>query len=92
VKKGQAHNIRYSIWRNSDDALLIIDATTEQCCNIVGITPKTLWNLASAGGSDKYTIQKTFISNEDKQIGNFYEEKDRCDSQLGKKTAFFQKR
>jgi hypothetical protein len=63
-RKGQT-SVLYSVWRNSDDKLLILDGTTEQCCNIVGISPKTLWNIASAGGSDKYTVQKTIMPRED---------------------------
>lgn len=68
-KKRNSQKIRYSIWRNSDDALLILDGTTEQCCDIVGISPKTLWNIASAGGSDKYTVQKTIMHREDDDGG-----------------------
>ena len=50
----------YSIWRNEDDQLLILDGTSEQCCEILGIPKKTFYEeLSRTGGKGKkYTIQK----------------------------------
>lgn len=60
--KGEAQGpiILYSIWRNSDDRLLVLDGTAKQCCHILGITMHTFYGLVSrnASGEGKYTVRK----------------------------------
>lgn len=58
-KKGQTSTL-YSVWRNSDDKLMILDGTAEECCEILGINKKTFYPLVckSAGQGAQYAIRK----------------------------------
>ena len=50
----------YSIWRNGDDRLMILDGTADECCKVLGIPKKTFYEeLSRTGGKGKkYTIKK----------------------------------
>ena len=51
----------YSVWRNSDDQLLILDGTAEACADILGIHVNTFYWLVSMtknAGHGIYTIRK----------------------------------
>ena len=52
--------VLYSIWRNLDDRLIVLDATAEQCCEILGVTTRTFYEELSRnkGDGEKYTIRK----------------------------------
>lgn len=52
--------VLYSIWRNSDDRLLILDGTVEECSKVLGITMRSfVERLSRVGGDQKmYTIRK----------------------------------
>ena len=52
--------VLYSIWRNLDDQLVILDGTAEECCALLGIPRKTFYEeLSRTGGNGKkYTIKK----------------------------------
>ena len=59
------YNIVYSVWRNNDDQLLILDKPAKECSKILGITEQSFRRIA--GSSDKngygnaYTIRKARI-------------------------------
>jgi hypothetical protein len=36
----------YSVWRNKDDELLILDGTLQECCDLLGMAPQTIRRLA----------------------------------------------
>ena len=51
----------YSVWRNSDDQLLILDGTAESCADILGIHVKYFYWLVSTTKNTEhgiYTIRK----------------------------------
>ena len=50
----------YSLWRNSDDRLLILDGTAEDVCAILGLKSKSFYEIMSRTGGDMeaYTIRK----------------------------------
>lgn len=52
--------VLYSIWRNRDDKLLILDGSADECCALLGIPRKTFYEeLSRSGGNGKkYTIKK----------------------------------
>ena len=58
--KGRKPETLYSVWRNSDDTLLILDGTAEECSKVIGITMRTFVERLSRVGGDqeKYTIRK----------------------------------
>lgn len=47
----------YSVWRNSDDKLMILDGTVDEVCQLLGITKATLYTKASrSSDTTKYTV------------------------------------
>ena len=59
MPRGRKAETLYSVWRNSDDRLIILDGTAEQCCSVMGITKNSFYKLMCASyGDDKYTIRK----------------------------------
>ena len=49
----------YSIWRNSDDQLLILDGTAEECCKFLGIQKNTFYRYAAVSNEHTtYTIRR----------------------------------
>ena len=50
----------YSVWRNKDDKLLILDGTAEECCRKLGISKNSFYRLccASNGYGNAYTVRK----------------------------------
>ena len=60
-KKGIPQTL-YSVWRNSDDRLLILDGTAEECAALLGINLKSFYRLVctkkNAGYGFAYTINK----------------------------------
>ena len=58
--KHKLPTVLYSIWRNSDDMLLIFDKSAEECCEFLGITQRSFYERLSRTGGDweKYTIRK----------------------------------
>ena len=60
-KSGRRSNVLYSVWRNSDDRLMILDGTAEACADILGIHVNTFYWLVSMtrdAGHGIYTIRK----------------------------------
>lgn len=59
------YSIVYSVWRNKDDRLLILDKPAKECAQILGIAEQSFRRIA--GSSDKngygnaYTITKARI-------------------------------
>ena len=56
----------YSVWRNQDDKLLILDGTIEECSRRLGIAPQTIRRMAvhtekTHNDGGKYTIRKMKI-------------------------------
>ena len=64
-RKPGAVTTLYSVWRNKDDKLLILDGTVQECCDLLGIKPQSFRRIA--GSSDKngygnaYTIRKARV-------------------------------
>lgn len=61
-RPGQTSTL-YSVWRNEDDKLLILDGTVQECCKLLGVAPQTIRRLAvqtektrNEGGP--YTVRK----------------------------------
>ena len=49
----------YSIWRDSDDSLIILDGTADQCCELLGVRKETFYRYACRSEEQKmYTIEK----------------------------------
>ena len=51
----------YSVWRNSDDKLLILDGTAEECCKLLNINKNSFYRLACVSGKGYvglYTVRK----------------------------------
>ena len=47
----------YSIWRNADDRLLILDGSADQCCELLGVKKPTFYRYACRSEEQKmYTI------------------------------------
>jgi hypothetical protein len=59
-RKKRIPTVLYSIWRNEDDALLILDGTADECCELLGISHRTFLERLSRtkGNQEKYTIRK----------------------------------
>jgi len=57
------HNIRflYSVWRNSDDKLMILDGNAEECAAAMGVTMATFRTFCNKGGNGDWTITKKSI-------------------------------
>lgn len=50
----------YSVWRNSDDCLLILDGTAEQCAEAMDVSLKSFFKYVSwPDYQAKFTIRKT---------------------------------
>ena len=57
--KGRAETL-YSVWRNSDDKLMILDGTAEEVCQLLGITRSTLYTKAvRTSDKTKYTVVRS---------------------------------
>ena len=60
--RGRPATVLYSVWRNSDDQLLILDGTADECCKVLGITRQSFYRLVcakkNAGYGYAYTIRK----------------------------------
>ena len=53
--------VLYSVWRNSDDQLIILDGTTEECCKVLGVEPKTFYRYACVSSDETpYSIRKVY--------------------------------
>ena len=58
-KAGQT-SVLYSVWRNSDDELLILDGSVEQCCEAMGIKKSSFYAIICRSNKpdSPYTVQK----------------------------------
>ena len=52
----------YSVWRNKDDLLMILDGTAEECAKAMGIKINSFYIFASRGGNENWTITKKKIA------------------------------
>ena len=52
----------YTVWRNSDDRLLILDGTADECCKLLHINKNSFYRLVCSnrnkGYGAAYTITK----------------------------------
>ena len=49
----------YTVWRNSDDRLMILDGTADQCAAVMGITKHSFYRLVCTKAyGDRWTIMK----------------------------------
>ena len=37
----------YSVWRNSDDQLVVLDGTVDQCCEMMGISKQYFFHISN---------------------------------------------
>ena len=56
----------YSVWRNRDDRLMILDGTAEQCAEILGIRKNSFYRIVYGKGKNEgygsaYTVRKTSV-------------------------------
>ena len=60
--KGRKPDTLYSVWRNKDDELLILDGTMEQCCERLGISRWHFYKIVNSekntGFGHAYTVRK----------------------------------
>lgn len=49
---------RYTLYRNSDDCLLLLDATAEACAALIHVSMNTLYKMSMVGGNGTWTIIK----------------------------------
>lgn len=52
----------YSVWRNSDDRLMILDGTADECAERMGMNRQSFYVICNKGGNAIWTIQKTSVS------------------------------
>lgn len=53
--------VLYSVWRNSDDQLIILDGTTEECCKALGVKQETFYRYACVSSDETpYSIRKVY--------------------------------
>ena len=59
------YSIVYSVWRNKDDRLLILDKPAKECAQILGIAEQSFRRIADSsdknGYGNAYTITKARI-------------------------------
>lgn len=69
---GKKYNTRYlyTVWRNSDDMLMILDGTAEDCAEVMKITRAFFYKLMCVknGVSEKWTIEKKSIAEIEAEI------------------------
>lgn len=61
MNKYKNRRFLYSVWRNEDDSLVILDGTAVECAKAMGVTKNTFYILASDGGNAKWTIKKNSL-------------------------------
>ena len=50
----------YSVWRNSDDKLMILDGTAEECAEIMNMSRQSFYKMVCMGGcNESWTILKS---------------------------------
>ena len=61
--------VLYSVWRNSDDRLLILDGTSDECARVLGITQRSfVERLSRTGGNSKeYTVRKIRVEDAERE-------------------------
>ena len=53
----------YSVWRNSDDTLLILDGTADECAKVMEVSRTTFYKIITYGGANKsWTVTKCSIA------------------------------
>ena len=61
--------ILYTVWRNSDDKLLILDGTAEECCRLLNVKKETFYRYACVSNEDTlYTIRKISLEEAEKEV------------------------
>ena len=64
AQKGKPHVRRflYSVWRNSDDQLMILDGTTEECCRRLHVKKASFRSMVCmSSDTTKYRIIRTNV-------------------------------
>ena len=58
------HNTRYlySVWRNADDKLMILDGTAEECSKAMGVKRESFYVVCNRGGNGDWTILKKSVA------------------------------
>lgn len=51
----------YSVWRNKDDQLIILDGTADECARLMGVDRLHFYHICK-NGTDKWTIIKTPVA------------------------------
>ena len=65
ARKPGTPSLLYSVWRNSDDRLIILDGTAEQCAKMLGIELATFRKWSSNDGKYNSAYKITRISTEE---------------------------
>jgi hypothetical protein len=52
----------YSVWRNSDDKLMILDGTADECALAMGVKRQSFYVFCNRGGNGDWTITKKSIA------------------------------
>ena len=52
---------RYSVWRNADDRLMILDGTSSECAERIGITRHAFYVMINSGGNQVWTVRKATL-------------------------------
>lgn len=71
MKRGPKKRVLYSVWRNSDDSLLILDGTAEQCCRRLRIAKSSFYSLVCNTGKQAdaiYTITKSSMDEIEREV------------------------
>jgi len=53
---------RYSVWRNEDDRLMILDGTASECAKRMGTTRQFFYVIVNKGGNQIWTITKKSVA------------------------------
>lgn len=49
----------YTVYRNIDDKMILLDVTAEECCRIMKIKRDSFYKLAQTGGNKTWSVLKS---------------------------------
>ena len=57
---GDRKQVRYTVWDNRTDRMIVLDGNGPDCAAAMGITYGSFLSIVSRGKSRKWTIEKAF--------------------------------
>ena len=51
----------YSVWRNEDDRLMILDGTADECARIMQMERGSFYRICNGGGNGAWTVMKESV-------------------------------